>query len=171
MRLTILVAASGLLAAGVLGGCATDSDLGLTTSSITPAEQASKPKTDPACIALAAKISDARAEGTPDRVAKVASAENKSRVVSIKRDSLAKVTELDALNKEFQARCSTLSTTAAALPQPTVATPAPASAPQQVETAAANVATTAANTADATATSVTTRAVSTQPIVATPQAN
>ena len=170
MRLTILVTASGLLAAGLLGGCATDNELGLTTSSITQAEQASKPKVDPACIALAAKISDARAEGTPDRVAKVASAQDKSRVVSIKRDSLAKVTELDALNKQFQARCSTLSTTTAALPKATAAAPAPATAPQQVETAAANVATTAAKTADATATSVTTRAVATQPIVATPKA-
>ena len=54
MRLTNLVTASGLLAAGLLGGCATDNELGLTTSSITPAEQASKPKVDPACIALAA---------------------------------------------------------------------------------------------------------------------
>ena len=162
MRLTILVAASGLLAAGLLGGCAADNDLGLMTSSITPTEQASTPKVDPTCIALAAKISDARAEGTPERVAKVATAENKSRVVSIKRDSLAKFSELDALNKEFQARCSTLSTTAAALPKSTAAEP------QQVETAAANV---AAATADATATSVSTRAVATQPIVATPKAN
>jgi len=171
MRLTILVAASGLLAAGLLGGCATDSDLGLTTSSIASTENANKPTVDPNCIALAAKISDARAEGTPDRVAKVATAENKSRVVSIKRDSLAKVAELDALNKQFQARCSTISTAAAPMPKPTASATATAPTANQAKAAATNATATAAKTADAAATRVSTRAVATQPIVATPQAN
>mgnify|MGYP001815732832 CR=1 FL=1 len=169
MRLMTLVAASGLVAAGFLGGCATDSDLGLTTASLAPTENAKKTSVHPACIALAAKISDARAEGTPDRFAKVATAENKSRIVSIKRDSLAKVAELDALNKQFQARCSTISTAAAPMPKPMTTTAAPAAT--ETKAAATTAANTATKTADAAATRVTTRPVATQPIVATPQSN
>ncbi len=114
MRLMILIATTGLLAATLLGGCANNNSLGLTTSSLSPAKTAAKPTVDPECVSLAARINEARVEGTPGRVADIATAENKSRIVNIKRTSLAKVAELDAMNKEFQARCSTVPTETAA---------------------------------------------------------
>ena len=147
MRLIITIAATGLLTGALLGGCASGDGLGLTTASLDTAtpKVASKPSVDPACVTLAAKINEARAEGTPGRVAKVASAENKPRIVNIKRASLAKVAELDAMNQEFQARCSTLptATMAAATPQNT----AISSVQAATTTAATNAATSAATNA------------------------
>ena len=121
MRLMIIIAATGFVAAALLAGCANNDGLGLTTASLEPARTAAKPSIDPACVTLAAKINEARAEGTPGRVADVAAAENKPRIVNIKRTSLAKVTELDAMNKEFQARCSTVPTQSAAAAAPITA--------------------------------------------------
>jgi hypothetical protein len=145
MRLMIIIAATGFVAAALLAGCANNDGLGLTTASLEPARTAAKPSIDPACVTLAAKINEARAEGTPGRVADVAAAENKPRIVNIKRTSLAKVTELDAMNKEFQARCSTVPTQSAAAP---AAAHAPVTAAQTAVTGAAtNAAQTAATSA------------------------
>lgn len=138
MRLMFLIAATGLVAAALLGGCASNDGLGLTTASLTPQKTAAKPTVDPECVTLAAKINEARAEGTPGRVADVAAAQNKPRIVNIKRASLAKVTELDAMNQEFQARCSTVPTQSASAPSP--ANPAASTATKAVESAAANAA-------------------------------
>ncbi len=151
MRLMIIIAATGFVAAALLAGCANNDGLGLTTASLEPTRTAAKPSIDPACVTLAAKINEARAEGTPGRVADVANAENKPRIVNIKRTSLAKVAELDAMNKDFQARCSTVPTqTAAAAPTPVNAAANPART--AVTNAAANAAQTAATNAATTAT-------------------
>ncbi len=145
-----------LTMAAALAGCANDqplfgSDL-LTTSSITPAVQAAPPPTprvDPACVALQAKIDGLRQEGTPERVAKVAT--GKTKTVSIKRASLAKVAELDGANQEFQAKCSTLQparaqTASTNLPPNVsiVSGPAPGAATAQQVATAAKAATKAA---------------------------
>ena len=63
-----------------------------------------KPIADPACVALANQIRSAREEGTPAKVHAVAN--GKTKTVRVKRESLAKVAELDKLNSEFQTRCS-----------------------------------------------------------------
>ncbi|MCB1506017.1 MAG: hypothetical protein KDJ47_13650 [Hyphomicrobiaceae bacterium] len=94
---------------GILGGCANDgSGLGLTTSSLAPETKAeAAAKVDPQCVALMSKIDALRKEGTPERIEKVATG-GKGSTASVKRVSLAKMTELDKANAEFQQRCSTL---------------------------------------------------------------
>jgi hypothetical protein len=138
MRLKTFFAGCGLAFAVALGGCANGSDgigLGLTTASVEdPAPvaktAAAKPAISPACVELAAKINAARAEGTPARVAKVAESRG-GRTVNMKRASLAKMAELDALNQKFLTECSvvanspaprtTASARAAAAAQPILA--------------------------------------------------
>jgi len=113
MQTSIALPAALLLGAGLLAGCSSDgSGVGssLTTSALSnnPAgEVKAAPRVDPACIALTAKIDALRKEGVMERVEKAA--EGKSTMVSVKRTSLAKLTELDKANAEFQARCSTIS--------------------------------------------------------------
>ena len=169
MRLKLTLATCGLVAATILAGCAAGDSTGLTTASIGETRTASKPTIDPTCVTLAVQISDARAEGTPARVANVANAEKKSPIVNIKRESLAKLAKLDALSKEFQARCSTVPMQAAALPK------SPGTAP--TTKASARKAASAA-TADATektvakrTTSVTTQSVAIEPTTTKPKPN
>lgn len=132
MRLRTFSAGIGLALAAALGGCADGENFGLVTAAIeqpAPAQKvAAKPSIDPACVELAARINAARDEGTPGRVAKVA--ENKGgRTVSIKRASLAKVAELDAMNEKFLKRCSVVANS----PAPTAtAAAAPSSATQPI---------------------------------------
>lgn len=88
-----------------LAACAGDqgSLFGGETASVTPPPA---PKVDPACVALTSKIEGLRKEGVTERVEKAAA--GKGATVSVKRDSLAKMTELDKANAEFQAKCSTI---------------------------------------------------------------
>lgn len=122
-KLLILAMGSGLLA-----GCSSDSNplssgnffssgTNLTTSSVTaPASapmnqiQAAAPKIDPSCSALSFKIDQLRKEGFVENVEKVST--GKSSLVTIKRDTLAKMSELQKTNAEFQAKCSALSSLA-----------------------------------------------------------
>lgn len=113
----IAVPAVTLCAALMLGACAAD---GLLGSGDSTAALPEKPKTDPACASLAAKIDGLRRDGASDRVAQAAV--GKGETVSVKRASLAKVTELNNANTEFQAKCSNY------VPTTSVNAPAPAPA-------------------------------------------
>lgn len=126
------IAALSVTSAWLLGGCADSNLPGLTTSAVTPAAtQTAAPKVDPACVALTAKIDALRKDGVTERIEKVA-AGGKSKTVQVKRDSLAKITELDKANAEFQQKCSTITPrpaqSAAIAPAAQVA-PAQAAAP------------------------------------------
>src|SRR6056297_2327621 len=113
MRLTRILLISSVAATIALAGCAGNSGLGLTTSSVAkPKPQPKKMVADPTCVALTAEINAARSEGTPARVH--AAAKGKTRSVRVKRASIAKVAELDRLNREFQAKCSKYPQTASA---------------------------------------------------------
>lgn len=104
MRANICVPAFALLTTLAMAGCANDSVFGganLTTASI-----AKTSKVDPACVSLSARIDALKQEGTVGRVEKVALGKSKTAVV--KRASLKKVAELNQLNNEFQAKCSTI---------------------------------------------------------------
>jgi membrane protein involved in colicin uptake len=137
----ILAAVTALLAGGMVAGCANDGSLlagGLTTASVTePTSQVATPqqKVDPQCVALMSKIDALRKEGTPERIEKVST--GKGSTAQVKRESLAKITELDKANAEFQSRCSSLST-------PQQAAAAPAVANQAVTQAATDAAAKAA---------------------------
>lgn len=109
----------------VLAACAGDqgSLFGGETASVAPPPA---PKVDPACVALTSKIEGLRKEGVAERVEKAAA--GKGTTVNVKRDSLAKMTELDKANAEFQAKCSTITPKqqTAAVPASVAATAAPA---------------------------------------------
>lgn len=96
-----------------IAGCANDSLFG---NSGETAALPAKPAIDPACAPLAAKIDDLRREGVADRVEQAAT--GKGATVSVKRESLAKVAELNKANAEFQQKCSAYS------PAPGAAKPA-----------------------------------------------
>lgn len=105
----------------VVAGCADGNTGLLSTSSIgAPATATAASKVDPACVALTARIDALRKEGFVERVEKASV--GKSASVTIKRESLAKMTELDRANAEFQAKCAAPTgqgtTTAAAAAKP-----------------------------------------------------
>ncbi|MEL7048737.1 MAG: hypothetical protein AAFO75_07205 [Pseudomonadota bacterium] len=127
-----------------MAGCAADGGLDLTTGSLTtpaPTTVAKAPAIDPVCIELTAKIDALRKEGTPERIAKVAT--GKTSTANVKRTALARMTELDAANQQFQAKCSKISAPA---PRTAAVAPAPVST-TAATTAATAAATTAATTA------------------------
>ncbi|MBL8565645.1 MAG: hypothetical protein JNM89_08015 [Hyphomicrobiaceae bacterium] len=146
MTFRFLAASTAILLAGLTAGCANDGGLlagSLTTASVpdAPAAQvAAAPKVDPQCFALMSKIDQLRKEGTPARIEKVATT-GKGSTASVKRDSLAKMTELDKANAEFQVRCSKLAPSqAAAAASPAPATAVPATATQTVAKASTKTA-------------------------------
>jgi hypothetical protein len=123
-----------VLGTGLLAGCAGNSSIlggsTVTTSSVAPAvaavvaPAAMTPKVDPACVALTAQIDTLRKDGVTERIEKVSA--GKTKTVNVKRVSLAKMTELDKANAEFQAKCSTLtpkSAQSAAIAPAAVASP------------------------------------------------
>jgi hypothetical protein len=117
-RAPLVIAA--LAAALALGACSSDGLLsGNTTTSALP----EKPKVDPACVTLASQIDTLRKDGAADRVAEAS--KGKGATVTVKRESLAKVAELNKANAEFQAKCGTVAPAAATL---TPAAPTPAKA-------------------------------------------
>jgi len=150
MNLKAVIAGSDLSLAMALGGCASDGSLALSTGSINEdsQQQAKAQRIDPACVALMAKIDELRKEGTPERLAKVAA--GKGKTASVKRDALARMTELDTANSEFQQKCSTLASPAAkpaamtATAAAAQATPKPAAAAPQAAAPAATAQQTAA---------------------------
>ena len=150
MKMKPTFAFAAIVSASMLAGCAADGTL-LQTGSITDDTSATavaaKPKVDPACVALVAKIDSLRQEGTPSRLEKVAS--GKTPTASVKREALARMSELDKANAEFQAKCSAMGTMAAAAPAAApAATTTAAAAPVAPANAAAQAATAATNAAD-----------------------
>lgn len=138
MTFRIIAAPLALLVAGFSAGCANDGGLlasSLTTASVPDAPKAqvaAAPKVDPQCFVLMTKIDQLRKEGAPARLEKVAT--GKGATASVKRETLAKMTELDKANAEFQARCSNLAqpapaAAAAAAAAPVAQAAAPAIAP------------------------------------------
>lgn len=94
-------------AAALLAGCSSDGGVlgsSLTTSSVDATKLAAAPKLDPACIALTAKIDALRKDGVTDRVEKASAGTTPN--VSVKRESLAKMAELDKANYDYQSKCS-----------------------------------------------------------------
>lgn len=140
------------LAALALGACADGSTGLLSTASLgtnTPvAAAAAQP--DPACVTLTARIDALRRDGVVERVEKASN--GKSKTVNVKRESLAKVTELDKANAEFQAKCALPLTTASVRPATsTAATATQAAAATAAQTAAAEKVKATASTAAANA--------------------
>ena len=103
----LIISGTALLLAASLAGCASDGSLELTTGSINQQKAVAK-AVDPVCTTLSARIAELRKEGTPDRIAKVAA--GKTKTANVKREALARMTELDAANKQFQQKCSTVAT-------------------------------------------------------------
>lgn len=104
-----------------LGACASDSMVGSGATSALP----DKPKPDPVCTMLSQKLDGLRREGASERVEQAS--QGKGTTVSVKRESLAKVAELNKTSLEFQQKCSAYkpAVVAAAIPPPD-ATPAKA---------------------------------------------
>ncbi|MGI9478459.1 MAG: hypothetical protein ACR2PI_17285 [Hyphomicrobiaceae bacterium] len=127
MRPTKILTFTSLVAALALAGCANGSGPNLLTTSSVSKPKPKKVVANPACTALAAQIKSVRLEGTPARVHAVAT--GKTRTVSIKRASLAKVAELDRLNAEFQMKCSMYPGTQTAAAAPIAAPAKPIAAP------------------------------------------
>lgn len=117
MKRNITKMTAAALATLSLAACADGSTGLLSTASLnttTPVVAAAAPKTDPACVALTARIDALRKDGVVERVEKAST--GKSKTVSVKRDSLAKMAELDKSNAEFQAKCALPLTSASARP-------------------------------------------------------
>ena len=127
MRPTTILTVTSLAAALALAGCANGSGPNLLTTSSVAKPKPARVAANPACTALATKINAVRQEGTPARVHAVAT--GKTRTVSIKRASLAKVAELDRLNAEFQKNCSMYPGTQTAAATPIAAPAKPLAAP------------------------------------------
>jgi hypothetical protein len=124
------------LGAGLaLAGCSGDGLLGdLTTTSSLPEKVAVNPQ----CTTLASQIDALKKDGVTERVEQAA--KGKGTTVNVKRESLGKIAQLNALNTEFQNKCSTLphpaATTASAASSGPVNVGAPAP-DKTVKTAAA----------------------------------
>jgi hypothetical protein len=135
----VLAAMSALSVAG----CADGSTGLLSTASVGSTTAAAAPKADPACVPLNSRINALRLEGVAQNVEKAS--EGKAKSVSIKRESLVKMTELDKANAEFQAKCALPLPASAAATPPTAPAVASASTVKPVaKTAAATTAATAA---------------------------
>ena len=120
-----------------LGACAGGTDNLFGSSTTQTSALPEKPKTDPACALLAGKIAELRKDGVVERTEQAA--QGKGTTVSVKRESLGKLTELNKANVEFQGKCSTYK------PAPNnVAQTTPAPQPPAVVTKAATAAKTAA---------------------------
>ena len=108
------VAATLILATGLLAGCADSSSLfGGSTSNLTTQSTAAPvvvavPKYDPACPSLASQIEGLRKEGVADKIEKAAL--KKYKMTSA---DLAKADQLNKSNADFQGKCSTYKTTVA----------------------------------------------------------
>jgi mRNA-degrading endonuclease toxin of MazEF toxin-antitoxin module len=93
-----------LTCAALAAGCA-DGNNFLSTASVAPAatKVAAAPKVDPACVALAGQIDTLRKDAGVERLEKAAT--GKGANVQVKRATLAKQTELNKANSEFQSKC------------------------------------------------------------------
>jgi hypothetical protein len=114
MKAHFASSAATFVIATLVAGCAPDGTLtALNTSSINqePMSTAQAPRTDPACVSLAAQIDALNQEGIADKVSKAAAKKYK-----MKPADLAKVDTLNKAHAEFQTKCSSYP------PSPVVAT-------------------------------------------------
>ncbi len=136
-HIAALAATVGLALA--LGACANDNLVSGATASIPE-----KPKADPVCTTLAQKMDDLRKDGVTQRVEQAS--QGKGTTVSVKRESLARLSELNRTSVEFQQKCSAFK------PAPVPAAAAPAETPaKSTKTAAVAKATPKPASAAATA--------------------
>lgn len=121
---------AAVLASTLGAGCANNSTL--STAGIAPEKVASQQaaKVDPACVSLASQIETLRKDGAAERLEKAATGKGAS--VQVKRATLAKQSELNKANADFQMKCG-----------PKIP------APQTAQTAPAAPVTTTANAASA----------------------
>ncbi len=119
MKAHTACSATTFVIAILVAGCAPDGTLtSLNTSSISQeATTAQVPKTDPACVSLAAEIDALNQEGVTDKVSKAA-----AKKYRMKSADLAKADALNKAHAEFQTKCSSYP------PSAIVATSAPAEA-------------------------------------------
>jgi hypothetical protein len=116
-----------IAAALALGACAGDSmpNMFQTASVAPPTEEAAATprvsRVDPACVTLANQIETLRKDGTIERLEKVSAGKGDN--VQVKRTAIAKQTELNKANADFQSKCGPRLPQQAAAP---AATPAPA---------------------------------------------
>jgi hypothetical protein len=144
MTRTSIKLALAALGALSVAGCADGSTGLLSTASVGSSTTAGAGKADPACVALNARINTLRQEGVAERVEKAS--EGKAKSVSIKRESLVKMTELDKANAEFQSKCA-LPLPASAAVTPPAAPGAPVASASTAKPVAKTTATAAATTA------------------------
>ena len=123
-----------------LGACAGGGDI--FNSGPTTAALPEKPKTDPACALLAGKLAELRKDGVVERTEQAA--QGKGTTVSMKRESLTKLTELNKTNVEFQTKCSNYKPANVAQAAPMVAPAAQPAALTKASAAAATAVKTAA---------------------------
>jgi hypothetical protein len=143
MTRTSIKLALAALGALSVAGCA-DGSTGLLSTASVGSTTTAAGKADPACATLNARINTLRQEGVAERVEKAS--EGKAKSVSIKRESLAKMTELDKANAEFQAKCA-LPLPASAAVTPPAAPGAPVASASTAKPVAKTTATAAATTA------------------------
>ncbi len=110
---------AGLATVIMLAGCASENGNSIfTTGSLGSNENAvaaaPEPRVDPACVSLAARIEGLRKEGVAEKIEKAAAKKYKMTAAD-----LNKAAQLNRANAEFQTKCSTLTTTAAAAPAAT----------------------------------------------------
>jgi hypothetical protein len=142
MTRTSMKLALAALGALSVAGCADGSTGLMSTASV--ASTTAPGKADPTCATLNARINTLRQEGVAERVEKAS--EGKAKSVSIKRESLVKMTELDKANAEFQAKCA-LPLPASAAVTPPAAPVAPVASANTAKPVAKTTATAAATTA------------------------
>lgn len=147
MYATLRVSALVVIGSMALAGCSGGTDIfggssssDVTTSSLSPTQTQAQ-RVDPACGNLAVEIDTLRREGIADKVERAAAKKYK-----MTQADLGKASQLNKVNGEFQAKCSTLPRTAA---QPE--TPAPAGAAAKAAPAAAKAAKSAVPVAKAAA--------------------
>ena len=103
------------LAGLMLAGCAGEGGMdGIFTTGSIGSSAASEPRVDPACVTLSSRIEVLRKEGIADKIEKAAAKKYKMTAAD-----LNKAAQLNRANAEFQTKCSTLTTTAAASPAAT----------------------------------------------------
>lgn len=127
-----------------LGACAGENMLTSpdSTASIKPA----KPAVDPVCAALAAKMDSIRQDGVTERVDQAS--HGKTKTVSVKRESLSKMTEYTKASTEFQAKCTTYPVAVKAAATPPAKPVAAKAAEKSAASAAAKAKTKAVAAAD-----------------------
>lgn len=109
-HMSSLVRASSalVLAAVLLGGCASEGGNFFTTGSLaqnTAEQQAATaaPKVDPQCVALYSRIETLRKDGIVEKIEKAA-----IKKIKLTAADAQKADQLNKANAEFQSRCSTI---------------------------------------------------------------